>query len=116
MRSENLRARRMSLVGGISLGALLFLLGIGWFGVQIFQALRYEAIRCYKLEPPLTVAEKQILEGGFFDCSSRLCRQTVRLGSGYGLTCYTPRLLPITHCPTAQAPDMMRRSAGWHRC
>jgi len=69
-------------------GVILIIL-LAW-GTAIF-ILNSQNLRCYKITPPLTFAEREILTGKSFKCAETVCRTTIRLGTN-GLACFHTRL------------------------
>ena len=75
---------------GLAVCVLALAIGAISAGLILQRAVQTGALRCYRIEPPLTLAEDLLMNGKVYDCLNNNCRVVIHTLSSQGIVCYFP--------------------------
>ena len=75
---------------GLAVCVLALAIGAVVAGLILYRAAQAGTLRCYRIEPPLTLAEEQLMNGEVYTCLNDDCRAVVHTLANQGLACYFP--------------------------
>ena len=75
---------------GLAVCVLVLAIGAIAAGLILYRATQTSALRCYRIDPPLTLAEDLLMNGKVYDCLNDNCRLVIHTLSSQGTVCYFP--------------------------